>query len=79
MVTACARVAAFDMKALEGLFPVVHCRWGIEWYPVKCNVGNSTFRFDMFAQPNPYWSGVASLHKLCCEMMVCYTRAICMR
>ena len=69
-VTACARVAGSNMKALERL-PVVHCRWGIEWYPVKCNVGNSTFRFDMFAQPNPYWCGVAPLHMLCQIMVSC--------
>ena len=59
------------MTALESTFLVVERRWGIEWYPVKCNVGNSTFRFDMFAQPNPYWCGLASLHMLCNIMVSC--------
>lgn len=30
-------------------------RWKIEWYPVECNVGAGTFRYDMQGLPSQYW------------------------
>ena len=30
-------------------------RWGIEWYPVICNVGTGRFQYHFGGQPNPYW------------------------